>query len=101
MTESQLNCSDFNAQTKGNLSLWVPAVNIQMVELRVPLEGHISSTVIFPLIVKLKTSYKASADVVEEALIESCTVHKRPTTFISCPNILVFLDIIASWERRM
>ena len=97
---SQFIFSDWIEQTKGNFNFaWY--AKVQFLDIVVLFNGQISMIVILPSKFRVNSSKRASFEVVEVAFTELWTVQTRPTTWISCPNILVFLLTTASWERRI
>ena len=98
--ESQLTLSECREHTMGNLS-FACELNVQLSEIVLPFEGQVSSKVMLPSNWKLKSSKRGSVEGDDVVLTELCILQTLPITWISRPNILVFLDRTASWEIRM
>ena len=98
--ESQLILFELKEHTIGNLSLACDT-NVQLNEVLVPFMGQVSVSVKFPSNWKLNSSKSASVEGEDDALTELWILHTLPITWMSWPNILVFLESTASWERRM
>ena len=93
----QLNLSELNEQTTGNLI--VAGEDISLVsELLVPLWGQVSLRVRVPLNWRVNTSKSTSGEGVVVALIELSTVHILPMMCEDLPKNCVSFDKIASLE---
>ena len=66
-----------------------------------PFDGQISSRVMLPLKLNVKSSNRGSGDGLDVALTELSTSQVLLMSLILLPNILVFFETIASCEMRM
>ena len=66
-----------------------------------PFNGQVSSRVMLPLKLKVKSSNRGSDDGLDVALMDLWILQVLPMTLISLLNILVFFEMTASLEMRM
>ena len=92
---SQLILSERREHTMGNFN-FASELNVHLKEVVLPFEGQDSSRVMLPLNWKLKSSKRGSVEGFDVALTELCILQTLPMTWMSRPNILVFLERTAS-----
>ena len=86
--------------TRGNLMSAVEE-KVHWNEIVLPLRGQVSVMVMFPSNFKWKFSNRALPVEDDEELIDLSSLQVLPIMWMSWLNILVYLDRMASCERRM